>query len=380
MNFKNALIYTENFRFEKGCFSVENGRFANVMGDEAADAFDMHGAKVIPGLIDVHTHGNSGADFSDGEYDGLVKMARYEAENGVTSFAPTSLTLPFDVLHNAYQTAARIIAQKPAGCAAVRGINMEGPFFAASRKGAQNEAHLRLPDYESFRALNESCGRLIKIVDVAPELPGALEFIEKASKDCTVSIAHTDTDYDRAVDAVNAGATQITHLFNAMPSIHHRKPGPIVAACEDDRVSAELIGDGLHVHPASVRFAFRMFGAERIVLVSDSLRCCGLADGDYDLGGLPIKLSGGVARLTDGTIAGSATNLYDCMLRVISFGVDECDAIRSATYNSARQLGCLDEAGTIANGKCADFVVCESDLTRREVYIAGELICNDRGQ
>ncbi len=372
MNFKNALIYTENFRFEKGCFSVENGRFTEVMGSEAADAVDLQGAKVIPGLLDVHTHGNSGADFSDGDYDGLVKMARYEAENGITTFAPSSLTVPFETLKAAYATAARFVEEKPEKCAAVRGINMEGPFFCEARKGAQNAAHLRLPDYEAFRELNEGCGKLVKIVDIAPELPGAVEFIEKASRDCTVSIAHTDCTYDQAKAGIAAGVTQLTHLYNAMPGIHHRKPGPIVAGWEDKRVYAEIIGDGLHVHPASVRFAYSMFGAERMVLVSDSLRCCGLPDGSYMLGGLPIELSGGVAKLLDGTLAGSATNVYECMLRVVSFGVPECDAIRSATYNPAHQLGCLNDVGSIANGKQADFVICNDDLTRRAVYIAGE--------
>lgn len=372
MNFKNALIYTENFCFEHGSFSIEHGRFAQVMGREDRDAIDLKGAKVIPGLIDVHTHGNSGADFSDGDYDGLVKMARYQAENGITSFAPSSLTLPYDVLEKAYRTAARINEEKPEKCAAVRGIHMEGPFFCEARKGAQNAAHLRLPDYNAFRRLNDSCGGLIKIVDVAPELDGAKEFIEKASAECTVSMAHTDTDYDKAKAAIDAGATHLTHLFNAMPSIHHRKPGPIVAASENEKVSAEIIGDGLHVHPASVRLAFRIFGAERMVLVSDSLRCCGLPDGEYDLGGLTAYLSGGVAKLSDGTLAGSATNVYECMLRVISFGVSECDAIRAATYNPARQLGCLGDVGSIANGKYADFVVCNDDLTRRDVYISGE--------
>ena len=204
------------------------------------------------------------------------------------------------------------------------------------------------------------------------ELPGAAEFVRKASKQCTVSIAHTDASYDDAVCAIEAGVTHLTHLYNAMPGIHHRKPGVIPAAVENEQVSAELISDGQHVHPASVRLAFRMFGPARMVLISDSLRCCGMPDGEYELGGQPVFLQGGVARLSDGTIAGSATNVYDCMLRAISFGIPREDAVRAATYNPARQLGCLDEAGSIRDGKQADFVICDAELNRREVWLAGE--------
>jgi len=373
MLFKNANIFVGG-QFQHGSFRVENGRFAEILTtvpDE--DGTDLQGRYVIPGLIDVHNHGNSGADFSDGDYDGLIKMARYLAQNGVTSFAPASMTLPYDVLEAAYKTAVQLKKAQPEGCAHLMGIQMEGPFFSEKKKGAQNGAYLRLPDFEAFRALYEASEGLVRIVDVAAELPGAVDFAAQAAKLCTVSIAHTDCSYEDAAAVFAAGARHLTHLYNAMPGIHHRKPGPIGAASEREDVIAELICDGQHVHPSAVRMAFRLFPG-RICLISDALRCCGMPDGQYTLGGQDVFLKNSVAHLADGTIAGSATNLYDCMRKAVEFGIPKEQAILSATLVPARELGREAETGSITPGKLADFVICDEALNRKAVYLSGVLL------
>lgn len=373
MFYKNARIFASDFQFHTGAFEVVDGRFGAVLpAFVPAGAVDLNGATVIPGLIDVHNHGNSGADFSDGDDEGLRKMARYLAKNGITSFAPASMTLPYEVLEKAFATARRLADEQPEGHARLLGIQMEGPYFSEKKKGAQNGEYLKNPDFEGFKKLYDGCSGLIRIADVAPELPGAEAFIRQASKLCTVSVAHTDSDYEHGKMAFSAGATHLTHLYNAMPGIHHRKPGVIPAAVENPRVRAELICDGLHVHPASVRLAFAMFGGSRMILISDALRCCGMPDGEYELGGQPVFLAGGVARLADGTLAGSATNLYDCMVNAISFGIPESDAIRAATYNPACAIGAEREVGTIRTGRRADFIVCRADFSGRQVYLGGQ--------
>jgi len=376
MFYKNARIFTGDFEFRTGAFEVVDGKFGAILPEHVpADAVDLGGATVIPGMIEVHSHGNSGYDFSDGDYDGLVKMAEYFLRCGVTSFAPASMTLPYDVLEKAFAAAKKIAQEKPEGCSVLRGIQMEGPYFSYKKRGAQNADYLKGPDFEGFKKLYDDCGGLVRIVDIAPELPGAAEFVAKAKKLCTVSIAHTDSDYEHAKAAVDAGVTHLTHLYNAMPGIHHRNPGVIPAAVENKNVRAEIICDGMHIHPASVRLAFSMFGGERMILVSDSGRCAGQPDGTkFELGGQTAQLVDGVAKLADGTIACSAANLWQCLTNTLSWGVKEEDAVRAATYNPACALGVQDVVGSIETGKQADFIVCTEGYTSKRVFLAGKEI------
>lgn len=374
MFYKNARIFCDDFTFRHGAFEVVDGKFGAILPETVPeDAIDLGGATVIPGLIDVHSHGAAGFDFSDGDYEGLKAMAGYYAGVGVTSFAPASMTLPYDVLEKAFGNAKRLVAEQIPGLAVLRGIQMEGPYFSYKKRGAQNADYLKEPDFEGFKALYDSCDGLIRIVDIAPELPGAAEFTEKASKLCTVSVAHTDSDYDHAKATFDAGATHLTHLYNAMPPVHHRTPGVIPAASENAAVRAEIIADGYHIHPASVRLAFAMF-KDRMILVSDSGRCAGQEEGyTFDLGGQMAEIRGGVAKLvgTD-TIACSAANLWQCLQNVLSWNVSEAEAIRAATYNPACAIGAEAVVGSIAEGKVADFLVCSPDYSEKRVFLAGK--------
>lgn len=377
MRYENGWIFADG-RFVRGGFSVENGRFAHVLEDIPGPAEDLDGALVIPGLVDIHVHGCAGADFSDGDYAGLVRMARHLARRGVTSFAPASMTLPYDALDKAFHAAARLRREGLADGARLMGIQMEGPFLSREKRGSQNPAYLRLPDWDRFLRLYDAAEGLLRIVDVAPELPGAVEFTRRASEKCRVSVAHTAAGYDQAAAVFDAGATHLTHLFNAMSGIHHRHPGPIGAASERENVTAELICDGIHVHPSAVRMAFRLF-PRRICLISDALRCCGMADGSYSLGGQEILLSGGVARLTGGAIAGSAADLYQCMRRAVSFGIPREQAVWAATALPARVIGRESETGAIADGRAADFVICGGELEPEAVYLGGKRLEQSAG-
>ena len=384
MIIKNARVFTEDGSFMQGDVVVKDGRFDSVLErtadtDAANDStqheiIDASGLIMIPGLVDIHFHGCRGADMCDGTVEALDVITSYEASVGVTSVCPATMTIPRDELLCVMKKAGDYTQH---GGAHLVGINMEGPFISPSKKGAQAAENIMHCDYEYFRQLQDAANGLIKLVDIAPEEPGAFEFIDKAKDETVISIAHTAADYDTAKEAIEHGASHATHLYNAMPSLHHRNPGVIGAVRDSQKCHVELICDGVHIHPSVIRATFAMFGAERIILISDSMRATGLEDGEYTLGGQPVTVRGNLATLHDGTIAGSATNLMDCMRFAINeAGISLEEAIMCATANPAKEINIFDEAGSISVGKKADFVLLNNALDIVSVYIDGkEITC-----
>ena len=382
MIIKNARVFTEDGSFMQGDVVVKDGRFDSVLErtadtDAAADStqqeiIDASGLIMIPGLVDIHFHGCKGADMCDGTKEALDVITAYEASIGVTSVCPATMTIQRDELLSVMKNAGDYNYH---GGAHLVGINMEGPFISPSKKGAQAAENIMRCDYDYFCELQDAANGLIKLVDIAPEEPGAIDFIDRVRGSVVVSIAHTAADYDTAVEAIEHGASHATHLYNAMPPLHHRNPGVIGAVRDSENCHAELICDGVHIHPSVIRATFAMFGAKRMILISDSMRATGLEDGEYTLGGQAVTVRGPLATLHDGTIAGSATNLMDCMrFTVRQAGIPLEEAIMCATANPAKEIGIYDEAGSISAGKRADFVLLNDDLDIVSVYIDGKEI------
>ena len=370
MYFRNAIVYGADFKFHNMGFGVENVTFVEV-GASDANALDLGGMMVIPGLVDIHTHGNSGASFDNGNYEEFKTMARYLAVNGITSFSATTATSTEETLANCYECAVKYRNNTPIGHAQIRGITMEGPFFSSKKTGGMDNRYMKDPDYDMLIRLAKIADGLLKITCVAPELEGALDYIRLASKDMTVSLGHTAATYDEAMMAFKAGATHITHLFNAMNSINHREPGVVCAAADNYEVIAELITDGIHIHPSVIRAVFKLLGAERIALISDTGDFCGIPEGIYDVGGKRYTIKDRRITLPDGTISGSTTNLFEGMRKAISFGISKEDAVRCATWNPAKQINALPYVGSIENGKDADFLVCDAEFNLKQVYVRG---------
>ena len=370
---KNAVIMDGSFNFQKADISVRDGRIDSIGADlEGDESLDLSGFLVVPGFVDIHIHGCAGADTCDGTRKSISTMAAHLVTNGVTSFCPTTMTVAMEEIETAIGTVQECMKNQPEG-AAVCGVNMEGPYISPDKIGAQKKECIRKPAVTEFQQLCERYKGVVKLIDLAPEVAGAKEFIQYASKVCCVSFAHSTADYETAKKSFDWGITHATHLFNAMNGLKHRAPGAVGAVFDDERVRAELICDGFHIHPAVLRTAFRLLGEDRSVIISDSMRAAGLADGDYDLGGQTVHVQGGRALLADGTIAGSTTNLGQEVKNLVGFGVPVRQVIKSATINPAREIGADGMIGSIEVGKKADFTVLDPSFQIKMVLTAGKI-------
>ena len=365
MIIKRGKVFQEDGNFLEQTLYVNDHRLVDKAEyQDDGEVIDAEGLLVLPGLVDIHSHGAAGEDFSDGNPEGLKKILQYEKRCGITSYCPTSMTFPKERLRQIF---ASIKGAQTEDGATVVGINMEGPFLDPAKKGAHVEKWIAAPDVAFVRELNQDADGLVRLVTLAPNMDGAEEFIKEMHEEVCISLGHTAADYDCASRAMKLGAHHVTHLYNAMQPFGHRAPGLIGAAMDDPECMVEMICDGYHIHPSAIRAAFRMFGPERVILISDSMRATGMENGTYELGGQEVTVKDRKAVLKDGTLAGSATNLYGCMCKAVEFGIPLEQAIMAATANPARSIGIFDCVGSIRIGKQADLLLVSENFELKRV-------------
>ena len=373
MIIRNGRVFGRNCIFTDADIAFESGKITQIapVGSLSGECLDAEGAYVLPGFVDIHTHGCMNSDLCDADPSGLEKMLSEYGAKGITSVVPATMAYGEEVLGGIISAALPYFGKYGYG-AVLRGVNMEGPFLNAAKCGAQNPENIIAPDIGMYDRLQALSGGNIRLLDIAPELSGSMELIRHAARDCTVSIAHTNADYDTAIEAFDAGAGHATHMFNAMPAFNHREPG-VVGAAFERAAYVEIVSDGVHLHPAMVRVVFKLFGASRVCLVSDSIRGTGMPDGEYELGGLPIILKGGRSNLKHGgAIAGSALNLADCCRSAVKFGIPLEDAVRASSLNPAAAVKLDNIVGSLEIGKNADIVIWDRDLSTRAVFSGGK--------
>lgn len=388
MLIKNGLVFTEEQKFLSlsvrtdhniiTALTEEENRIRQT--EENEPVIDAAGCYVIPGLTDIHFHGCDGYDFCDNSIEACDAIASFCLKNGVTSICPATMTMPSETLDGICKTAASFSSMQSGqqtekqgdfNHADLIGIHMEGPFISRAKKGAQNEAYIIPPDSALIERWLTLSDGLVKLISLAPELPNALSCIESCKNKVAFSIAHTEADYVTAKAAMDAGALHVTHLYNAMPPFHHRDSGVIGAASDTKDCYVELICDGLHISAPVVRAVFRLFEG-RVILISDSMRATGKPDGTYTLGGQEVTVRKNKATLSDGTIAGSVTPLFQCMRTAVSMGIPLETAVAAATVNPCRSIGMDHLYGSIAPGKKAHFLLLDKETLQIKRIIKGQ--------
>lgn len=384
MLIKNGLVFTGEKQFAPLTIETNNDTITALFHPEDTSCkpedsdtiLDASGCYVIPGLTDIHFHGCDGHDFCDGTMEAYEAIAAFSLKNGVTSICPATMTMPVAVLDGICKTAASFRALQQTGrlpkeLSDLIGVHMEGPFISKEKKGAQNEAHIQYPYSSLIRQWLAYSEGLVKLISLAPELPNALSCIRECKDVVAFSIAHTQSDYEAAKAAMDAGALHVTHLYNAMPPFHHRDSGVIGAAADTDGCFVELICDGVHISAPVVRTTFKLF-KDRVILISDSMRAAGKPDGTYTLGGQDVTVNGKNAVLADGTLAGSVTPLFKCMLTAVSMGIPLETAIAAATINPCRSIGMDHLYGSIEPGKKAHFLLLDKETLAIKSIIKGQ--------
>ncbi len=334
---------------------ITDGVISSVAKTEE-DGIDLHGKAVYPGLIDIHCHGVMGHDTMDA--DALEEMSDFLLKNGTTSWFPTTMTMDIETIKQALNS------ELPKSGANVLGFHAEGPYISPKYKGAQNEDFIKNPDINDFKDFNN-----IKMITLAPELSDSIDFIKNFTG--VVSLGHTDCSYTDAVNALDAGAKCLTHTFNAMPPLHHREPSAIGAAF-DKNAYVQVICDGIHIHPSAIRILYKLFGRDRMILISDAMRATGLSDGKYSFGGQEITVENKIARTASGALAGSTSTLMDCVKKAIGFGIEKDDAFYMATTTPATLMGL--NKGKIEKGYDADLIAVDDDLNIKMTIVKGKVI------
>ncbi|MFI1399484.1 N-acetylglucosamine-6-phosphate deacetylase [Streptomyces sp. NPDC020681] len=357
---------------ENGRVVVEGTRIAGVAPDDGVPAVDLTGHWVVPGFVDIHNHGGGGASFTSGTAEEVLKGVRTHHEHGTTTLVASTVTGEIDFLAHRAGFLSELVEQGD-----LAGIHFEGPFISPCRKGAHSEKLLRHPDPAEVRKLIDAARGTAKMMTLATELPGGIDSVRLLAEHGVIAaIGHTDATYEQTVEAIDAGATVATHLFNAMPALGHRAPGPIAALLEDERITVELINDGTHLHPAALELAFHRAGARRVAFITDAMDAAGFGDGRYQLGPLAVDVTDGVARLVDGgSIAGSTLTLDTAFRRAAT--VDRLpveDVVQAISANPAKLLGVYDTVGSLEPGKDADLVVLDEEFMLKGVMRKGEWV------
>lgn len=371
--YKAKKIFAENEVFDNAFLIVEDGKVSSIEKNYDGEYVDYSDKYLAPGLVDTHVHGYHNVDITDGEPGSLNTMSKGVLQMGVTSFLPTTLTSSYETLNNAVKVIGEEYKQVEG--AKVQGIFMEGPFFTEEHKGAQNPAYMSDPSIEKLKHWQELSDGLIKKIAIAPERKGSVEFIKEAKKmGIYVALAHSDAGFDTAMDAVNAGANIFIHLYNGMRGLHHREPGMVGAALYSDAY-AELICDGHHVHPAAAGIAMKTKGHDNILLITDCMMAGGMGEGKSKLGEFDVIVKDGQARLENGSLAGSILDLIDGVKNVYDWNIaDKKQAIDMASKNAAASVGIDDRCGILKDGRDADFIVLNEDLSLVETYLNGESV------